>query len=156
MKNLKLTAEQRRQRAKMTLFVTRLNAKDPRDYAKFLYQEFSESRVNGRWLIRNAIGRYLNDDPSSQTRHNNQRFFGKMIIALGEFILKGQPPPGLKKVNFDVAAMMHLPLHVTVSEIVIKLQKLHPDMTPLALERQVYRSLEACLKLGEKGIIKEP
>ena len=147
MKKLKkLTEEERkadrRERAKNVTRLTLIISKGgkPREIAKLIAQDFFESRSHGAWEIFNAVGRY-----------KDQRFLGKMLRALGEYIEKGQSR--FDKVEWDISGMMLLPLDTPVYEIVSELKTLHPGFTFGALEKRYYRKRNVLL---HQGIIKDP
>jgi hypothetical protein len=66
-------------------------------------------------------------------------FFSQMLIKLSEYLSNGQSM--FKDVDVDAANIKKLQPHITVSEIVGKLEKLHPTFTRDALEKRVGRGL---------------
>lgn len=149
MKNRGLTEEQRKAerhlRAKRILYMAKIRkcGDDPRAIAEILYHEFCESRLHGTWRIHNEI-----------ERHKDPRFIGRMLMALGEYLLEGQPR--FDNRDFDVADMMNLPVHLPDPELVSELKKRHPKCTPQSLKMRVRRLREAWLKGIPMSDLKPP
>jgi hypothetical protein len=118
--------------AKDVLYMGKIrpNADNPRTVAKYLVQELFDCPPRGA----RAVGRLI------ELRWNEQRFIGRMLTALGEYLLKGQPM--FDSVDVDAANIKRLQPSITVSEIVSKLEKLHPSFTRDALEKRVRRLLD--------------
>ena len=63
-----------------------------------------------------------------------------MLIALGEYLLKG--PPMFDGVDLEIADIKKRQPHSTVPEIISELEKRHPNQTRDALEKRVRRLLK--------------
>jgi len=160
----KLTEEERREAvrralersAKDILYMGKVlpNKDNPRVVAKYLAQELFDSPSGGARKLRALIewrcnvwraeragydlGR-LATEPRWMPKRE-QRFLGEMLIALGEYLKKGQPM--FDVVDIDAASIKRLQPHIRFSEIVSKLEELHPKFTRAMLERRVSRLLK--------------
>ena len=114
------------------LYIAKIHPKSdkPRTVAKGLAQEIFDFPSSGArevgWVI--------------ERRWKDKRFLGKMLIALGEYLLEGQPM--FDDVDVDAANIKRLQPRITVSEIVSKLEKRHPNFTRDALEKRLRRLLK--------------
>jgi hypothetical protein len=150
MKKRKLTEEERKavvrrgleQISKDILYMGKIapNRGDPRAVAKYLAHELFECFPIGTdtlaRLIKSRTKVYGVTIPEKE-----RRFLGKMLIALGEYVLKGQPV--FDSVDVDAAKIKKVQPHLTVTEIVSKLEELHPNnFTREALEKRVRRLLK--------------
>jgi hypothetical protein len=108
----------------------------PAAIAKYLAQELSDSPSLGARKVAHCI--------ELGQRVNEQRFVGRMLIALGEYLVKGKPI--FDAVDVEVAKIKIQQPNIRYSEVVSKLKKLHPDSTRFALERRVSRLLESIPK----------
>ena len=160
----KLTEEQRRaavrraleRSAKDILYMGKIlpNKDNPRAVAKYLAQELFDfppggarkvcSLIEWRWNVWRAERagydfRRFATEPLWMPK-SEQRFIGQMLIALGEYLLKGEPM--FDDVDVDAANIKRLQPRITVPEIVSKLENLHPSFTKDALEKRVRRLLK--------------
>jgi hypothetical protein len=160
----KLTEEERKEAirrvlersAKDILYMGKIlpNKDDPRVVAKYLAQELFDSPSGGARKLRSLIEWRSNVWRAERAGYDfrrfateplwmpkrEQRFLGQMLIALGEYLLKGQPM--FDAVDIDVANIKRLQPHIRFSEIVSKLEELHPKFTRAMLERRVSRLLK--------------
>jgi len=144
----KLTEEERQaavrrvltRSAKDVLYMWKIlpNRDNPRYVAKYLAQEILDFPPDGARKLRSFI-EWRWSLCGHTLPENDRRFLGQILIALGEYLLKGRPM--FDDVDIDAANIKRLQPHITNSEIVSKLKKLHPNFTKDALEKRVGRGL---------------
>ena len=141
----KLTEEQRqalvrsvlKRSAKDILYMGKIvpNADDPRALARYLAQELFDF-PHGRRSVGRSIGgliesRLMQCFLTGGNRLNEQRFLGRMLIALGEYILNGKQAFD----DLDVEIADIIAQHTggsrrpTIPELICELQKRRPNLS---------------------------
>jgi hypothetical protein len=116
--------------AKDVLYMGKINADNPLHVARYLAQELFDCLPYGAGLLGSIV----------RWRWKAQRFISQMLIKLSEYLSNGQPM--FNYVDVDAANIKKLQPQITVSEIVSKLEKLHPAFTRDALKKRVGRLLK--------------